>query len=138
MKPSSLPGYSKATALLALSKDLLNIYDGVLRSLDTKAGSLSVGANWDNDCRKLHGVLQAGRKVTEDRVSEVVRGHSKAVEKSSADHVADPDAPHTWTEFAMVEGAQQNGPGWASAVKNAERGVRRLVRHLPADEYEHR
>ena len=138
MRSSSLPAYSKATALLALSKDLLQKYDGGIHQLSTKGRSLPVGETWDNDCRSLHGVLRAGRTVTEDQVYGLVGGHSKPVGKAGAEGAADADASHTWTEYALIEGNQENGLGWASAVGSAERGVRRLVKHLPADEHEDR
>lgn len=135
MKSSSLPPYSKATALLAFSKDHLHIYDEILHNLSTKRGSLPVGEKWDDDCRRLHGVLKAGRKVTEDRVYELVRGNSRPVDKAGAEDAVDPDAPHTWATYAAVEGDPQKGPGWASAVKRAEKDVRRLVKQIPADEH---
>lgn len=111
------------------------MYEETTVHLSTKATSLPVGENWEYDCRMLHGVLQAGRKVTEDQIYERVRGGSRLVGEAGVEDAANPDAPDTWTTFAVVVGEQRDDRGWASAAKSAEKNIRRLVKQIPADDH---
>lgn len=111
------------------------MYEKTTDHLSTKARSLPVGENWESDCRTLHGLLQAGRKVTEHHVYELVRGGSRRVGEAGAEDAANGDAPDTWTTFAEVAGEQRDGLGWASAVKRVEKNIRRLVKQIPVGDH---
>lgn len=83
----------------------------------------------------LHGVLQAGRRVTEDQVYERVRGGSRLGGDAGVEDTADRDAPDTWTTFAVIAGEHHDGLGWASTAKSAEKNIRRLVKQIPVGDH---
>lgn len=123
------PLLQKTTALLTASKTLLHSYSSLCEHVASAAGNLTNPQDANTEYTKLETLIDTRGKWVG---SQVLRRLSVRSEVSYASQPS-PASHEIWTRFGGRAGEEVEGEGevWAMAVKQARRGVRRLVRALP-------
>lgn len=132
------PLLQKATALITASKALLHSYSSLSEHVASAAGTLTKPQEADAEYTKLETLIGSRGKWVGSQVLRRLSARSEG----SHDSQPSPASCEIWTRFGggMVggegerEGVEDEGEAWAKAVKQARRGVRRLVRGLPDEE----
>ena len=131
--PSAVPHplYQKATTLSSLCHDLLHSYDTISQTIAAYESPLQLGQDWENDCQRLHHLLDVGKRLTEKRVRDLLVERDEALDAGSKGEKEEKEET-AWTELAGIEKGEE-GESWKMAAKKAVKGVEILVRDLPEE-----
>ena len=118
--------YNKTESLIAESKALLATFVTVSDLVTSNRISIHTMQHWDEDYRKLSNLLDIGVKATNENLKQVLGKSKKAEDAIST-------ASTIWTEFRMSCNSEGEVEGWGRVARRTEKGIQRLVKHLPRD-----
>jgi hypothetical protein len=134
------PGYLLTQTLIGSAKKIIKSYDYACRAA-LSCGKLSgTEAAKDSDCWKLTNLLETRRKDVKYQINSSLYGTAGFSKEVSAANMSRAEESDVWTSFAKDDedekdqSTDESKAGyWARAAKQAERGIRRIVKHLPED-----
>jgi len=134
------PGYLLTQTLIGSAKKIIKSYDYACRAA-LSCGKLSgTEAAKDSDCWKLTNLLETRRKDVKYQINSSLYGTAGFSKEVSAANMSRAEENDVWTSFAKddEDGKDQSTDEskagyWARAAKQAELGIRRIVKHLPED-----
>lgn len=134
------PGYLLTQTLIGSAKKIDKDYDYACRATLPSGKISGREATKDSDCWKLTNLLETRRKEVKYQINNLLYGTSSSAKDVSAANTSRAEESDIWTSFAKddEDGKEQStdestGGYWAKAAKHAERGIHRIVKHLPED-----
>ncbi|KAI9826160.1 MAG: hypothetical protein M1819_007416 [Sarea resinae] len=139
------PYFSCAETLINQSQTLIASYGTLAAQIE--ATGVRLGAEvterakmWEEERGEMGRILQLGKEAAEERVGKLLAG--KAMKESgSGSEVVDGGLEKERNDvlkvFGLEEDEKERGrAGWAKVAKGVERGIRRVLRGLPATRVE--
>ena len=82
--------------------------------------------NWDEDYQKLSSLLDIGVRATDENLKQLLGDGERAEDTI-------PTVSKIWAELGKSSSPEDRVEGWGKAAERTEKGVERLVKHLPED-----
>lgn len=128
-------------SLIQSSKNLLSVYTQVSQQATSGESARPQGSKWDEAGEKLQGLLNRQGKRIQAEIQELVQGEVSPA-KVATDAASFDQDDELWNRYAIghlkdgeVKARAQDGLVWAKVARQMHRGVGRLVKHLPEDDY---
>jgi hypothetical protein len=131
--------YNASRSDVVLSRELLAHYDRGCQQIASVEGVLRIKSGSKGDLQTLQSAIdQQGEKVKSEVEQHLHGSRKPAKEHPGGDASMGDD--EIWSRSAVIEAiseegkAEKNrGTGWAVTAKQTQRGVQRIVKHLPED-----
>ncbi|CAF9906914.1 MAG: hypothetical protein ALECFALPRED_002752 [Alectoria fallacina] len=139
-RPTASAIHQSAKSKIASSRELLGHYERASQQVASGRGVPMMESEWEKDSQTLQGILNKQVQKIKLEVHKFLNEDSKTSKEQVEGDLSELDTD-LWNRFAMSEAEEENieasngksGETWAKAAKNAQRGVRRAVKHLPKD-----
>ena len=137
-KPTPPPIHQTAKSLITSSKLLLERYYQICQQVKSGEDILRIESGWDEDSKKLQKILKDQGKVAMREIRGLLHESSRASKEKPTDDMSEAEGGDLWKQYATLpskakDEPSRGGDGWAVATKHAQRGVQRLVKHIPED-----
>lgn len=138
--PSAQPLLQQASALITASKNLLHSYSRLTEQVTSAQRQLTQPQEADGEYTRLEKIIaKRGQWVDKLVQRRLTKGEGSSASQPS------PNSYKIWERYGTTTAeadtaagqtheVQADGEAWAQAAKQAKKGVRRLVRHLPTDD----
>ena len=139
-KPTASAVHSTAKFNIAASRELLGHYEKASQQVAYSKRVLMMEPGWEKDKQTLQRILNKQREKTMLELRQLLHQDSKPLEEQATGDMSTRDT-ELWDHFAVGEAKKEfvealdgrKGHAWAVVAKNAQRGVRRAVKHLPEE-----
>lgn len=139
-KPTASAIRQSAKSKIASSRELLGHYERASQQVASGGGVPMMESGWEKDSQTLQGILNKQVEKIKLEVHKLLNEDSKTSKEQVEGDLSELDTD-LWNRFAVSEAEEENieasneksGETWAKVAKNARRGVRRAVKHLPKD-----
>ena len=137
-KPTASAIYRKAQLNLASSRELLGHYERASQQVAFSKGVSMMESGWEKDNQTLQRILDRQKERTKLEVHQHLNKHLKSSTAQIEGDASKSDAD-IWDHFAVSDDRNESVKAldtrkretWAVVAKNAQRGVRRVVKDLP-------
>ncbi|KAI9770728.1 MAG: 60S ribosomal protein L15 [Geoglossum simile] len=116
--PETQSLYAKGDSILKLCAALVGTYEGLCKDVAALDHSLLAGRTWEEDAQRIEHLLEAGRGTAEERIAGQV-GETVAVNGTK----------EAWR--GNIRKSERDG--WAKAVKQTSKGIKKLAKALPRE-----
>lgn len=121
------PLHGRSQVLMDTAQDIISKYNSISQEISAITQSLELGQEWDGDGQKLLGILDLGRKASEEGIMDLLFGEDVA-EIHAVSKMSGPSKhKNVWTDFSTLASDNgDTGESWALVAQRTEKGVRRL------------
>ncbi|KAL2046776.1 hypothetical protein N7G274_000794 [Stereocaulon virgatum] len=131
--------YNASRSGIVLSRDLLAHYDRGCQQITSVEGILRIKSGPKGDLQILQSAIdQQGEKIKSE-VGQYLYGSRKPTKEHPGGDASVGD-DEIWSRLAVIGATSEEGKteknggtGWAVTAKQMQRGVRRIIKHLPED-----
>jgi hypothetical protein len=115
-----------------MSRQLLDSYAAMSAKIRTAEEELRVDVEEQRaDCAAAASILAIGKRMTERRVGALLYAQGHSVADTGASVAIGDEEARAWQEFDGGGSATGCDGAWADVARWTEKGVRRLVAHVP-------
>ena len=143
-KGMTVHSYSeKAVALLSTSKGLLKQYTALSEQVASSEGLRLNKQEWEGDVVRMEDIIMSKGNQVKSQVQRRLGAAKSRFEEGPRDRKALDPKQDAWNHLIPPRNVGQGkasgatldaqAMSWGGAARNAKRGVKRLVRHLPEE-----
>jgi len=134
-----LPLHQSALCLTKSSKDLLDHCKDANRQLEEIVSTGRTTPRWEDERTGLRRLIESQSKRVKHEIYNLL--HNEKLSPRQGIEDSSPNQHELWNRLAEVASngriasrRPSEDAGWALAARQMQRGVRRIVKHLPEDE----
>lgn len=123
--------------LISASKELQKQYNNICQQVTSTENKIKLDGGWEADCGRLQNLLVRQNKKVKRDIHVMLHGKQMTSRGEPGDDLPI-EEDELWTRFAVDSSMEESkatraktSEDWVATATNAERGVRRLVNHLP-------